>query len=285
MIAMLAGEFGGCAERWQRFAIELPQEQSCGDVGVVRLAFDAGASGENHRLLDLLGLHAVVEILQRLVREVARGTVRLHAATSADETAADALRVERLTAAVGERDEQLRLRCAFNRAVAPERAGFAPFFAIEDELPRGAEMARFHQLRFNQVLDELDFQRVAFHRAGERGVDDGIGHTDDVVLRGAGERLVLMQAGVRLEGGFDGERDARLVEGHDAAVAFADVELLMLERIELGELELTVELFVRHVRVISSGGCRAAGSLRREITRGQDGKFWAQKIPRPLTRE
>jgi hypothetical protein len=28
-----------------------------------------------------------------------------------------------------------------------------------------------------------------------------------------------------------------------------------------------------------------ADSVRREITRGQDGKFWAQKIPRPLTRE
>ena len=138
-------------------------------------------------------------------------------------------------------------------------------------------MAGFHQLRFDQVLDELDFQRVAFHGAGERGVDDGVGHADDVVLRGARERLVLMKAGVGLEGGFDGERNAGLVEGDDAAVTFADVELLMLERIELGELELTVELFVRHVRVISSGGCRAAVIYRGKSLAGRTGSFVHKK--------
>ena len=49
---------------------------------------------------------------------------------------------------------------------------------------------------------------------------------------------------IRLEGIFDGDLDARLVEGDDAAVALEYGEGLALERVELDQAELAIKLFV-----------------------------------------
>ena len=90
---MLRGQFGG-GEHGQCLAVNFPQQQPRGDKRVVRLAFDSRARRENHCLLDLLRLHAVVKIPECFVGEVARGTVRFDTATGGDQSAADALRIE-----------------------------------------------------------------------------------------------------------------------------------------------------------------------------------------------
>ena len=78
------------------------------------------------------------------------------------------------------------MRCAFDRAFVAQGAGLAAFFAVEDVAPGNAVMARLHQFGFHQILDELDFERVAFHRMRDGGMDHRVGNSNDVALRRGG---------------------------------------------------------------------------------------------------
>ena len=58
------------------------------------------------------------------------------------------------------------------------------------------------------------------------------------------DNVVVVNPGVGLESGFDGELNSRFIERNHAVVAFADGKGLALKRVELRQAKLAVNLFV-----------------------------------------
>jgi hypothetical protein len=203
---------------------------------------DAGASSENHRLFDFFQLYAIIEIAKRFFSKLASGTIRIDVPASRYEPPPNALGIERFARTIGQRHEQLCLRFAFDGSITAQRAGLAAFFPINNVAPHYAMMPGFHQFIFRQILDEFDFECVTFHGTADGGIDDYVCDADDVGLGSIGKRLCGLYPGIGFEGAFEGEENAGFVKRNDAAIAFANGELLTLEWIELHQLELAVEL-------------------------------------------
>jgi hypothetical protein len=124
----------------------------------------------------------------------------------------------------------------------------APVFAVKNVSLGHAMLSRFHELRLDQILNGLDLQRLALHRPGHHRLHHGIGDMNGAGLHSGRQWLIRRQAGIGLEGGFDGEENAGFVEGNNASVAFVNGKFPPLERVQLSQPELAVELFVQHVR-------------------------------------
>src|SRR5258706_2630907 len=170
-------------------------------------------------------------MLKRVIRKLARRTGPLHSAKGADQPGADTMWIKRLACAAGQRPLQLRLWNAFYRAVAAQRASFAPLFTVENEAACRTVVAGLHQPAFRQVLNAFDFERCSLDRAGQCRLDHRVRDPDYVALRCLGQGLVPVQSSIRFESGFNGEDDARFIERNHASIAFADKELLSLKRV------------------------------------------------------
>ena len=94
MAAVLSGKFSRCGEGGQRLTIDFAEQKPGGSERVIRLAFNARARGENHRLFNLLRLRSVVEVLERFLGELARTTDLLNTPTRADEPPPDTRRLK-----------------------------------------------------------------------------------------------------------------------------------------------------------------------------------------------
>ena len=217
----------GCAfrhtEEAQCLGAQVVAEQARGDVGVVRLLFDHGARGDDEGGAQLVGGHAVVEVLQRLVENFRLADVGEIGAGLADD-GVQAAQVQGLRRAVGLYHVDAvggGLRRLGQVLLGGALAG--ALLAVDHVVAGDLVLAGAHQGQFHLVLDVLDVDRAARGHAALEGGAHLLGEPGDRLVDTAGR-----SRGAALdseEGLGDGHGDLAVLEGDDRPVALDDPQL------------------------------------------------------------
>ena len=226
---MADGEAGGIevlvGVAGEDLAVDHVEQQPRGHVAVSRFAFDTGLGREDHRLVDLLATHPVIQILHRLLGEFAPVRAVLQPGAGADELAADVLHVEWLDRAVGQGHGQFRHPGQRRRVLlGAEQARLLALLAVEDVGAGNRVLARAHEFVLHEVLDQLDLQFPTVGGKFERLLRHGGGHEADVGTHLGRQLLDLVDLEFRPVGAFQGKLDADVGKRFQTAVALADEE-------------------------------------------------------------
>ena len=186
--------------------VERGEQESRGDIGIRRVAFDAGAGGEDERVVDLPLADAVEEARDRLIED--RGSEAL---TEARAGILDAL------------PERVVLQ--FRRAAVRPRVGedarpplLRPRLAVEDVAPRHTVLPGAHQRFLDLVLNLLDAYLLLLVAPD----DDTGGEIGDLRRRFRRERDVRREVEFGPKRLLDGDADALAVERGGRAVPLGD---------------------------------------------------------------